>query len=266
MLRLHKILMNKAGDPGGSGAPKDPPTPPVEPSKVDPPAKSEDGKEYDELGYEIVKKEGDPPAKPDDKKKDPPKVPEKVENPATGYGDEPPKVDDPPPKENEPPKDPPTDLEKKLEGLHKSFAERVKAQITDLGLEGDKLDKFIALKKQEQKDAEDYGKKQAAEFTRQEQIRKAGWHKELKEDPVFGKEKYPVNIARSEKVLDEYLPELKKELTDAKQVLRPSVMRGLARLADQLYPDDKMVQGDPPGAEDDKEADKKSNDPLAFYE
>lgn len=269
---IEKMLkLDKVGDGGAGGPPKDPPKPSDQPpAPKDAPPPKADG-HLDDLGYTKAAPEDPPPGdkKPegDLKKEDPPKAPEKVENPATGYGDKEPVVEDPPPAD--PPKDPPppaTDLDKQLEGLNKSFAEQVKKQITDLGLEGEARTKYIALKHQEQKDAIDWGKNQAAREKQEDQVRRQSWHKELKEDPAFGGDKFSVNITRSEKILDEYLPELKKELTDAKQILRPSVMRGLARLADQLYPDRKMVQGDPPAA-DDKGADKdKPIDPLAFYQ
>jgi hypothetical protein len=266
----NKILMNKAGEGDAGGAPNPPAseTPPANPP-ANPPAE-DDG--LDELGYEKrapEKKEGDPPAEADDKKKAPAKEPTKVENPATGYGEEPPKVDDPPPadpnKKVDPPPEP-TEIEKKLEGLNKAFADQVKKQITEIGLEGEKLDKFIAFKKQEQADAVAWQKANQEEADRQDKLRKASWHKELKEDPVFGGDKFLTNVTRGEKVLDEYLPELKKELTEAKQMLRPSVMRGLARLADMLYPDDKLVQGDPPPVDGGKNDKNEKNDPLAFYE
>lgn len=267
MLKLNKIDDGKGGTGGTPPKPED-----VKPPAAgDPPAKKDGDKEFDELGYEIVppkdsppgdkKPEGDPPPK------DPTKKPEEVE-PGTGYGKEPPKVEDAPPGDPPPKKEdapPPTDLEKKLEAFAKPFADKIKLQITELGLEGEKLDKFIALRTQEVKDAEAWTKNQQAEMKRQSQLKEQGWHKELKEDPVFGGDKFPVNLARSEKVLAEYLPELKKELTEAGAMLRPSVMRGLARLADQLYPDRKMVQGDPPPSKEETDKDKPNN-PLDFYQ
>jgi hypothetical protein len=268
---LAKILMNQAGEPNAGAPPATPPseTPPATPPG-NPPPKADGDKEYDDLGYEIVKKaEGDPTAPGDKPPKDPTKKPEKVENPVTGYGAEPPKVDDPPPADPNKKVDPPpapTELEKKLEGLNPGFAALTKQQIDKIGLKGKELDEFIEIKKQEQKEALDWVQHQKDETARQEKIRNAGWHKELKEDPVFGGDNFLLNVTRGEKVLDEYLPELKKELTEGKQMLRPSVMRGLARLADQLYPDDKVVHGDPtppPGEVDDKN---EKSDPLAFYE
>lgn len=272
-----KILMNKAGEGDGGGAPNPPPpTPPQDPATppANPPPPAADGKTYDDLGYEIVEKkgEGEPPKAGDKSKEDPSKKSEKVENPVTGYGEDI-KVDDPPPPDPNKKVDPPPDLkglDKELEDLskvNKQAADKAKAQIEKLKLSDDQRKEFIAAKMQEQKDAADWNQNYQQEMARQERVRNAGWQKELKEDPVFGKEKYPVNIARSEKVLDEYLPELKKELTDAKQMLRPSVMRGLMRIADSLYPDDKLIQGDPPPPVEDKGGGKDAKiDPLAFYE
>lgn len=265
--------MNKVSDgAAGGGTPKDPPKPNDPPNNPPGDKKIEEaGDNLDELGYEKRtpavddKKAGTSPKEGDSKKKDPPAEPEKVANPATGYGDEPPKVDDPP-KTPEPPKDPPTDLDKKLDGLNDGFKALAKKQLADLGLEGEKLDKFVELKKQEQKDALDWQKNSELESQRRTKEQNASWHKELREDPAFGRDKFQLNVTRGENVLEEYGPELKKELTDANAMLRPSVMRMLARIADQLHPDDKVVHGDPvppEGSRDDK--DKKLN-PLDFYE
>lgn len=270
------LLMNKAGDEGGGNAippEQDPPaTPPATPpSDSPPPAPGE--KQYDELGYEIVPKNpvsGDQKPPGDKSKETPPKESEKVEDPATGY-EEDIKVDDPPPADPNAPKPPatppPTELEKKLEGLKGSFAEETKKIITEMKLEGESLDKFISFRMAEQKSFEDWAVKSQNENARQDKLRRHKWQEELKSDTVFGGDKYLINITRTNKILDEYLPELKKELTEAKQMLRPSVMRGLMRLADQMYPDRKLVQGDPPPPpEDKKNDDGKPNDPLAFYQ
>lgn len=262
MLNRTKILMNKAGEGDAGGAPKDPPaTPPATPPVVE-----GDGKEYDDHGYEIAKKEGDPAAKAPVEKKAPVTEPPKVD-PVTGY-DKDVKVDDPP---ADPPKvDPPpaaTELDKKLEGLHPAFAAKVKEQIADLGAEVTPtvLDKIIAQKKQEQADSIEWNKQVKLEADRQKNLRNANWQKELKEDPVIGGGKYLTNTTRAERALEDFGPELKKELTDAKEMLRPSVMRMLMRFADHAWPDDKMVQGDPPPTEDKGGKDEKF-DPLAFYE
>lgn len=267
--------MNKKDevDPGGATPPVVPPPAPAPPAT--PPKIEEDVPEHDDLGYPIVKpapakkEEGDPSKKADPKAKDPAAEPAKVD-PLPGYDKEPEPVKEEPPKPPEPPKDPPTDLEKKLEGLHKSFADKVKEQvgrIQKLGLEAEKekslIDELVADKKKEQADAVAYGQSQERERTRAIAAQKASWHKELKEDPVFGGEKFLTNASRSAKVISEYGPELKKDLTESGIMLRPDVVRMLSRIADALYPDPKMVQGEPPVPE--KKADEESDDPLAFY-
>lgn len=263
---IAKQLMNKKDDEGGGGGPPKDVPPPKDPPIV-PPEPPKEEVETDELGYAKKppeeKKEGAKDKPADKSKEAPPEKPEKVENPVSGYDKEPEEVKDEVPPPKPPPAEPPGELDKKLEGLHKGFAEAVKKQIGDLGLEGEKLDKFIAFKKQEHADAQAWGESQQRAQKIADQKQKAAWHKELKADPVFGGEKFLVNVDRAEKVLDEHLPELKKELTEHKQMLRPSVMRGLARLADKLYPEEKMVQGDPPIVE--KEDEEKSDDPLDFY-
>lgn len=265
------LLMEKAGDPpAGEGAPKPGEQQPSK--KDDPPAQPGGDKKFDEFGYEVVpaekdpKEAGAPPKEGDPKKEDPSKDTKKVE-PGTGYGEDDPVIEDPkPPEAPKDPPPPPTELDKKLEGLNPYMLERAKKQIPEMGLEGDKLDKFVAFLKQEQKQTEDYVKNEAAEALRLDQLRRSQWAKELKQDPVFGGDNFKVNLGRVEKVLDQYGVELKKELTDAKQMLRPSVMRMLARVADQVYPERRMAQGDPPtpiASENDKD---KPNDPLAFYQ
>lgn len=283
---IAKILMDKAGDsPAGGGQPgKEIPPPPGAVAKpaaaAEPPAAEAGGKEYDEYGYEKV------PASPEEKpeprkeepkaggkKEDPPPKAEDLKGNLTGYEEEAPEVKESEPKKDDgPPPPPPTDLDKKVEGLHKSFADKVKEQVARIqkkGLPAEKekelIDEAIADKKKEQADAQAWGEKAQRDQALAVQKQKAAWHKELKEDPDFGGEKYLTNISRGVKVLDEYLPELKKELTDNKQMLRPSVMRGLARIADALYRDDKLVLGDPPAPEKAAGEKDEKSDPLAFY-
>lgn len=255
------------GDPAPDDKSKDKP----DDKKGDPPPKGEGDKEYDELGYEKApKKSGE---KKPDEKKDPAPDAKKVEN-STGYGDEEPKVEevdpkDKPPEKKEDPPPEPKDIDKKLEALTKVnavMAEKTKQQATDLGLEGEKLDKFIAHRMAEQQAAGEWAAAQERAAKRAAQERHAGWHKELKADPDFGGDKFATNITRANKVLEEFGPEFKKELTDNGVMLRPSVMRMLARIADHSYPDRDFTQGDPPsGKDEDKDTKDKPNDPLAFY-
>lgn len=277
-----RILMDKAGEPAPGGAPHLPP-PPIPPPPVKaatfPPKIEEDGDDIDDLGYkkatskaETKKEPGKEDPKASGEKEDPVTKPEDIKGNLTGYEENAPVVDEPEPPKNDPPPPPPTDLEKKLEGLHKSFADKIKDQVGRIqkkGLPAEKekemIDELIADKKQEQVDAQAWGERQQKENELAVKKQKANWHKELKEDPDFGGANFLTNVSRGAKVLDEYLPELKKELTDNRQMLRPSVMKGLARLADALYRDDKLVQGDQVEAQKAAEEKEKEDDPLAFY-
>lgn len=264
------LLLNKAGDPGGGagGPPAPPKQDPPQPPAGDPPAQEAGDKEYDKFGYEIPKEkppvQGDKKPAGDNPPKDPPAPPAKVEKPGTGYDKEP-VVEDPPPAEppKDPPAPPPTDLDKKLEGIHPAFLDDVKAEIADLELKGPQLDKFIARRKDEQKKNDEWAANREKEIKRQKQEQNRKWYKELKEDPVFGGAKLDHNVAAAEKFLDEYGAEFKKELTDAEQMLRPSVMRMLARAWNDRNPEPIVTQGDPPAAQ--REEETEESNPLDFY-
>lgn len=271
MLNLLKnILMDKATDDGaaGGGAPATKPdeTPPP---KADDKKVEEKGNNLDDLGYEKKpaddKKPGDDKKAGDDKSKDPVEKPKEVV-PATGYDKEPEKVEEV--KKVEVPPPVLEGLDKKLEGLHPSLIKLAKDQIAELEVtDPAKQDKLIARLKVENQASLDFQKNQELERVRLDKAEKAKWYKELKDDPVFGGGKFELNVVRADKILDQYIPELKKRLTDAKGMLPPDLMRGLARIADDLYPDDKLVQGDPPPVEgkDGKGGKDEKADPLDFY-
>lgn len=262
---IPKLKLDKVKEGGGGGAP--PVEPKVDPAATPPAPKVEEGGDtHDELGYEKVpapasekEKAGD---KPVEKKTDEPKAPEKVENPATGYGDEPPKVEPPAKKVEEVPpvKD---ELDPVVEGLPKVEADKIKEFAKKHSASKEIIKAFADLRKSEieadKVAAADYEK----DLEREKQQVKADWHKELKDDPVFGGEKFSYNISRAEKVLEEFMPSTKKTLTERKGILPPYVMRDLAKLAEHLYSTERLVQGEPKAeVKDDKAAD----DPLAFYE
>lgn len=90
-----------------------------------------------------------------------------------------------------------------------------------------------------------------------------GWYEELKADAEFGGEKFDFNVKRVDKVMQDFLPNLKKKLTDSKGMLPPYIMRDLAKLGSHLYSSENLVGGDPSKGE--KESKEKENDPLAFY-
>lgn len=217
--------------------------------------------ETDELGYAIPKKE-----KPADKVVTPAseKKTEAEEKPeikqTTGYGEEPPKVEEPtPPVEEKPVK---TDLgfELKLEGLAKEEAEKIVefAKVNELSEKAAQA--FADFRKSQIKSAEEsnVAAQRAAEQERQRL--RGEWHKELKNDPNFGGEKFAHNIALAEKVVDQLMPNTKKMLTERRSMLPPYVMRDLVKIGELLNPTSKLVQGEPPAPEAPEE-----DDALAFY-
>ncbi|HEY5236430.1 MAG TPA: hypothetical protein VIJ14_09650 [Rhabdochlamydiaceae bacterium] len=259
---IRKMLMDKTEDAPSGGAPAS-----EVPLKVDAP-KEEDHRTqfYKDESEKASAKEstGDKSKEVDPKKEDPAKEPEKVATPATGYDKEPEKVEEEPKKEEVPPVAA-TDLEKKLEGLNPYMKERTQKQLAKYGLEGKKVDDLIADAKFEQQTMLELQKKQQGEFEKAAKTQKLSWYKELKEDPDFGGKNFEVNTVRAEKVLDEYLPRTKKMLTEGKQMLPPYIMRDLAKLADRLYPEDKLVTGEPIPPKDSQESKETKNDPLSFY-
>lgn len=91
------------------------------------------------------------------------------------------------------------------------------------------------------------------------------WYQELKTDTVFGGEKFAHNVKQAYKVIGEWVPELKKELTDNGGMLKPYVMKGLAKLANHLYSAEKLTQGDPAKLVEVNEKKDNNNDYLDFY-
>lgn len=260
-----RMLLEKADDGEGGGAPKSEAEPKSDMSKDDPSSEGE-GNQLDDFGYEIPKEEGD--KKPEGKEGKKPEVqkeePTKVENPATGYGDEPAKVEDK--KEEEPPaKEEEIDLgyEVKVEGLPKDEVKGLKEFFKKNEVPEKVAQAFIEKRKSEIAQQEKAKADQEKAYEAERQKIRSDWHKELKSDPTFGGEKFGHNVLRAEKVIEEFMPNTKKRLTETKAMLPPYVMRDLVKLADQLYSTEKLVQGDPSAP--DVENEKGDDDPLAFY-
>jgi hypothetical protein len=251
--------LDKINDEGGGGAP------PVE-SKVEPPPAAntpppkEGGKEFDDLGYEKPAPPKD--EKPPDEKTKEPIVDKKVEVKATGYAEPPPKIEEPPPApkvETPPVLD---EIDEMVKELPKEEAAKMKEFAKTHSVPKEILKAFAELRKTEIKNAETYQANAEKEALLQEQRNRAAWHKELKDDPAFGGEKFDKNVSQTEKVLEEFLPQTKKMLTERKGILPPYLMRDLAKLADHLYATEKLVQGEPKVETEEKT---KEDDPLAFY-
>lgn len=258
MIKFNTIKRDQIKE-GSEGA-----APPTESKNT--PATEAKGDNLDEFGYEKApavndsgKEDKEPPK---DGAKETKKESEKIEDPSTGYGVKPPKVDEetPPPKEE---KKIELGYELEVKDIPAEEVIKLKEFAKNNALTKEAAQALVNLRKSEIDEAnkadEQYVKDQAKAVTEL----KASWDKELRTDPVFGGDKFDRNLMRVEKVLKEYLGETKKVLTERKSMLPPYVMRDLAKLADHLYSTEKFVQGDASKADD--KAEEKEVDHLDFY-
>ncbi len=255
MPKLEKIEDGK----GGGGAPE-PKAPPAEkPAEGDPAAQGE-GDKFDELGYEKVA--------PEEGNKEPEKVepkaePQKVETPATGYGEEPPKVEEPPAPAPAAKEEVKLDYEVKTEGLSEDQVAKLKTYAKKHGLSKEAAQDLIDDRRAEVKTNAEAMVVAEKEYKAEVARKRAEWYNELKVDPNFGGEKFGHNVLQVEKVVQEFMPNTKKILTERKTMLPPYVMRDLVGLANRLYSTEKLVQGE--AVIPNKEGDKEVDDSLAFY-
>lgn len=71
----------------------------------------------------------------------------------------------------------------------------------------------------------------------------AAWEKELKEDPVFGKENYATNIHNINKLLTDFMPDTTKELTESGRRISSIQMKEFAKIASKLYGEGELNEG-----------------------
>lgn len=263
LLKLEQLEAEKGGGGGGNPAAPAAAKPPVSDNT---PAGDD---AFDELGYAKEPAAAAAPASTGKKDEggEAGKKPEsqaaaddKASN-ASGYGEEPADVE--PPKADPPPAGEEIDLgyELKTEGLSPEEAKNLKGLLKDLGATKEQAEKLLATRKSELKAAEE-SRKKAEEAMKQEQAEtRKRWHNELKNDPNFGGEKFAFNVKRAEKVIEEFMPDTKKVLTERKSMLPPYVMRDLLRLGNHLFATESLKQGDPPAPPAPEEQD----DALAFY-
>jgi hypothetical protein len=218
-------------------------TPPEKkPEEKKPDPKIEES-EVDDLGYQKVKSDEKKPEekKPEPKPKEEPKV-----DPATGYDKEPEKVE---------PEEKPKEDDKK--DVELGYELKVDSIIPKEELTG--IKEFAKANEMSQKQVQAYIDRRAGQIKsfveaqekadkaaeRQMKELRVSWHKELKDDPTFGGDKFDHNVKMVEKVLEEFFPNTKKELTKRGSMLPPYVMRDYAKLADKLYSTEKLTEGDP---------------------
>lgn len=263
MLKLEQLEAEKGG--GGGGKSATPPAAAKPPVSDNSPA--EDDK-FDDLGYEKTPaasasegekdetgkagKEPEPAAAADDKEI----------TPASGYSDDPSKVEDPEPEPAPKADDIDLGYELKTEGLPADEVAKLKDFLKKNGATKEIAQALMDLRKSELK-AADETRVKAEEAAKKEQAEtRKRWMKELKDDPVFGGEKYGFNVKRAERVIEEFMPGTKKVLTERKSMLPPYVMRDLARLADHLWATEGLKTGNPPAP---SETEEEQDDALAFY-
>lgn len=197
----------------------------------------------DDFGYPIIKDAipTPPPVAPVTEAKP-------VDKAVTGYGKE---------SEAEAVKDTPPVTEAAKTEVPTTDEEKVKAELAEVvkelpdSIDKDKLTKFALdnkltkeqlvaysnLVKEDQKNSE-ASQKEAVKAQRLE------WKNELAKDPEFGGEYFDKNVDRVEKVLENYMPNMKKVLTERGSVLPPYIMRDLLALSKVLNPTTNLVIGE----------------------
>jgi hypothetical protein len=221
--------------------------PPVEAAPVD--------SNTDDFGYDDEPKAPAAVVPPvEDKKPEEPAKP--TEKSVTGYGNPPEpeiKPEDKKPEEPAKPDDQLTEEEK--------AQKEIESALTPLGTnyDKDKITKFAKDNKMTKAQVEAYVKlvqDDEKEIVKANEAavktQRAAWTKELENDPEFGGENFVKNVDRVGKVLQDYMPNMKKVLTDKGSMLPPYIMRDLLGLAKHLNPTTTFVTGDAPApAEDD---------------
>jgi hypothetical protein len=131
-------------------------------------------------------------------------------------------------------------IKKHIEGLPESVnKDAVSKFAEENGLTDVQVEAYVKLAK-----ADDASLVTQRENAIKEQ-RKA-WKGELQGDPEFGGENFDKNVDRVNKVLDKYMPDTKKILTERGTMLPPYIMRDFLKLDKVLNPTTKLPTGEPP--------------------
>lgn len=236
------------------------PTPPVtsdtgygegETSTPKPETSTDENSNFDPYGYEKI-----PEVKPAVEEEKLPEVePTKEEklDDATGY--------DKPDEETKPADD--SNGEKTPETLNKEEAEKTLGDLPE-GYDKEAISKFVLDNKftKEQTQAYvDLVKSDTANLKTQEaanlKATRAQWKQELKNDSKFGGvggADFDQSVHSANKMFAEYLPNMKKTLTDRGGMLPPYIMKDLLAMHEKLNPKDGLVIGKPSVPEPKKES------------
>lgn len=107
---------------------------------------------------------------------------------------------------------------------HKLSKEQVEAYVNLRKVQDSEVEKLELQKVKEQRDS---------------------WYNELKNDATFGKENFDKNLDRVGKVLEKFLPNTSKILTERQSMMPPYIMRDLLSLDEVLNPIAPLVPGGP---------------------
>lgn len=254
-------LPDDGGDAGGDGTPA---TPPAEPAT--PPADEAGGDHLDDLGYEKVSNEpGKEDKKPGEKKETPPAEDEKPKGPVAGYG-----LEDPP---AEPPATPPATpppgekielgYELEIKDLPAEEAKKIQEFAKAHKLPKEAAQALVQMKTNEAKFNADVQAEIVKQNAKAQADKKAGWQRELKGDKEFGGDNFAKSLVNVEKVMTDFFPNMKKDLTASGAMLPPNAMRDMAKLAKHLYGTEKLIQGG--GGTPKPVVEDESDDPTDFY-
>lgn len=217
----------------------------------------ESGSGVDEFGYQ---KEEAPAGEPAEKAGEPPKEEKEEPKSTTGYSDEP---KAPEQKSTEEPKTDETPEELELgdtESLIETEVESIKAFAKEKKLSSEVAKALVEFKKKEIEKITAY-QKDRQQAMEQERV---NWFNELKQDKDFGGANFSLNVKKAEKVVSDFLPNLKKQLTETGAMLPPYVMKDLVNIAKHLYAQESIVMGEAIKPEENSENEKA--DPLAYYQ
>lgn len=269
------------GSPGGNGS--EPKAGSQPPQSANPPAPQTegDGGDFDEFGYRKTpaaaanqagkadqKPQQDPPTKPAAT----PPADGGVKGPSsTGYNDvdpeTPPAAAAKPPESTPPTETPPApadEVKVDVTGLSPEVAKEVQTFAKTHKLSAEQAKALADLRR-----AEVAGHEQAVnEAKAAAERQKANWNQELRNDPEFGRTNFKANVDRVDKLLEEFCPELKNRLTESKGMLPPYIMKGLMRVAQNVYSTANFTGGQPPvGDKEDKAspADKRAAELQEMY-
>jgi len=168
---------------------------------------------------------------------------------STGYDkDTTPKTDDKAPVENDKTKEPSPEeaAKKELEEVLKDAPKNVSK---------DKILEFATKHKMTKEQVADYvglmkedNERAIKEREAQLSETRKGWKEELYNDPNFGaasNETFDKSVFEARKVLNKFMPNMKKVLTERGTMLPPYVMKDLLGLSKVLNPKTDFTQGDP---------------------